>query len=499
MAYSAENLKKMLAGGLTQAEVNQLQMGTASQALKIKAGKALSAGMPTAYNDWEQQAKNQASAPHYDPATRTSTAPVVPASNGGTGPSARRSGGGGTFPLPTSSIPQAPVAQTNPYPPMPSMTDLGAMPQIPGPYQFSVPTLEMHDFTEKAKQLAADAFAPYLAAFDVARTNAQAQGKTSKEATAGLYSNFVKDIAAKAAETADRYDEVKAEQAQRTTQQQSDVQENQQSANANLGDQLKAYGLEQSIPSTLGQGVAQQTNAQNVAGQAGESQQQFYDTEKLAQGNYDTRFGELAQKSGIGAQGDLDSQLMNILAGIDINKANAQGEQSTTALDLAQKLADRDFQMQSQNAGLNMQGQQLNAGSLQDYFKNQMGQRQQIGTENQDAFNNWMSTNDWISKQAGAAGSTFDLGDLPPGASRALSILDQGTGSKQIADSAYQAMVQRWREFKANPALATSTTGGADLIQMFTQEMGDLAESLGVPASIMEAAAAEHARNAELL
>lgn len=327
----------------------------------------------------------------------------------------------GGQPAPVPTVPTG--TGTNPYTPFqydPGTNPYG-IPQAPAPFDFQIPSIEMRDFTEQAKKIAAEAFAPYLAAFDIARSNAQAQGKTSKEATAGLYANFTKDIAAKAAETAERYDDIKAEQASRGEAQQADIQENTQSANANIGGQLAALGLQTSIPTALEQGASEQVTAQNDAAAATESQQQFMDTQQVAQGNYDTQYGNIMQHQGMVAQGDLESQLMNILAGIDINKANASGEQAGTALELAQSLADRDFQMQAQNAGLSMQGQQLEAGQQQSQFENLLGQHNTWEGENQqnykNAFELWAAEQgfniDAMAAAGQAGGSEFDMGDYP--------------------------------------------------------------------------------------
>jgi len=326
------------------------------------------------------------------------------------------------------------------------------MPEAPGAYNFNIPTVEMRDFTEQAKKIAADAFAPYLAAFDIARTNAQAQGATSKEATKGLYDNFVKDIAAKAAETAQRYDQTKAEQATRGEAQQADIAENQQSANANVGQQLGALGLETSAPEMLQQGANNQAYAQDQAAAGTESQQQFYDSQKLAQGNYDSQFGLLKEGAGIGAQQDLDSQLLNLLANIDINKANASGQQSTTALELAQTLANRDLEAQRANAGYSLQGQGMEADQIQQLFGNQMALHNTAQGELQQDWENELAIGnlnvDAMAAQAKAGGQgNFDMSNYP-GASRALGILINGTGDEELSQQTVAKIADAFEQYR---------------------------------------------------
>lgn len=372
-----------------------------------------------------------------------------------------------------------------------------AMPDAPGATNFNIPTIEMRDFTEQAKKIAADAFAPYLAAFDIARTNAQAQGQTSKEATKGLYDNFVKDIAAKAAETAQRYDATKAEQATRGEAQQADIAENQQSANANVGNQLAALGLDSSAPTMLQQGANDQAFAQDQAAAGTESQQQFYDSQKLAQGNYDSQFGLLQQKAGISAQSDLDSQLMNLLSGIDINKANAQGEQGQTALSLAQTLADRDFQMQNANAGNSLQGQQLGAQQQQNQFENQLGLRNQWNQESQQEWDNRYKIGQ-LNAEAGSAGAEFDMGNYP-GASRPLGILLNATGNPDLSDQTYKAIGNAFLEFANMPENANSSENDPLLAIRFAQYMAEQGARLapGVPSGALTAAAREYVATAK--
>ena len=502
---NAQQVQQLRAAGISVQEIRAWQLGTASQDLKLKVGKALSSNLPVAYNNWPAQAARQAESPAYSPATRTS----VPTKTTPT-PTRGRSvpGGGGTFGKTPPSVgtgvtPQAPgdlgynipSMGENPY----------GMPEAPGAYNFNIPTIEMRDFTEQAKKIAADAFAPYLAAFDIARTNAQAQGATSKEQTKGLYDNFVKDIAAKAAETAQRYDETKAEQATRGEAQQADIAENQQSANANVGAQLSALGLETSAPTMLQQGANDQAYAQDQAAAGTESQQQFYDSQKLAQGNYDSQFGLLQQGAGIGAQQDLDSQLMNLLAGIDINKANASGQQSTTALELAQTLANRDLQAQQANAGYSLQGQGMQADQAQQIFNNQLGLHNASQGELQQNWENEFKIGqmnvDALAAQAKAGGEgNFNMSNYP-GASRALGILLNGTGgNEQVSQQAAMKIADAFQTYKqthlgqnSDPSL--NPYAALDFAQWITQQ----AQALGidVPPATLNAAAREFVSSAK--
>lgn len=380
------------------------------------------------------------------------------------------------------------------------------LPNAPGLPDFNIPSLEMRDFTEQAKKIAAEAFAPYLAAFDIARSNAQAQGKTSKEATAGLYANFVKDIASKAAETADRYDEVKGETAARGEAQQADIAESQGSANANIAGQLKALGLDVSAPSVLEQGAEQQTTEQAEAGAATESQQQFLDTQKLAQGDYDTQYGSIMGHQGLVAQQDIDSQLMNLLAGIDVNKANASGEQSTTALSLAQQLADRDYQMQAQNANLSMQGQQMEYSAGQDQFQNQIGLFNTWEAQDQqdyaNAFDLWKTQQgfdiDWagLGAQAGAgAGGTddFDMSDYPGQTQTYGWLKSQLQGDEQATDKVYQAIDGMLAAYTEDVSQIEANETVQVRAAKFARQVGQqLSMATGIPASLAQAAAANY-------
>ena len=339
-------------------------------------------------------------------------------------------------------------------------------------------------------------------------SNAQAQGKTSKEATAGLYANFIKDIAAKAAETAGRYDEIKAETAQRGEAQQSDIAENQGSANANIAGQLAALGLDVSAPSMLQQGAEQQTTEQAEAGAATESQQQFLDSQKVAQGNYDTQYGSIMGHQGLVAQQDLDSQLMNLLTGIDVNKANASGQQSTTSLELAQQLADRDYQMQAANANLSMQGQQLDYQGQQDLFNNQRDLFTTWEAQDQgdyaNAYNLWKADEDlklgWagLGAQASAGASAggpaeVDMSDYPGQTQTYGWLKSQLNNDIAATDKVYQAIDGMLAAYTEDVSQIEAKETVQVRANKFARQVGQqLSSQTGIPSALAMAAAANY-------
>jgi len=518
---SIDQRKKLRAAGLTPDEIKAYQLGNASTQLRIKATNAMKSGTPTTgfFVDPHGSGTPQRTPnPSNTGVANYPTNPNVPALGK---PPTGYGGRGAVDPMPDqpgrTDLGKKPPTKTNgdvfvrnaQPAPTPFIYDSPSnpynIPNAPGAPNFNVPVLEMRDFTEQAKKIAAEAFAPFLAAFDIARTNAQAQGKTSKEATAGLYENFTKDIAKAAADTAGRFDEVKAETAARGEAQQADIAESQGSANANMAEQLKAYGLDVSAPTMLQQGVEQQTSEQAEAGAATESQQQFLDTQKLAQGNYDTQYGSIMGHQGLVAQQDLDSQLMNTLAGIDVNKANASGQQATTSLELAQQLADRDFQMQGQNASLSMQGQQMDYAALQDLFNNQMSQYTTWESQDQqdyaNAFDLWKTQQgfdiDWATLAgAGAAGGgagEFDMGDYP-GQTQTYGWLKHQLGDDEAAtDKVYRAIDDMLASYTSDAsqieAKETVQVRAANFARLVRDQ---LAASTGIPTALAQAAAANY-------
>jgi len=512
-------LQKLKASGFGQAAIRAFQLGTADPTLRQR--------MTMVLQGVQGGLSSAPTSPQNTPVFgRTASLPGggVVAGNTQTGrptvrnPSTPSGGYGGrgvvdpmrdplpkrTDPGPTSTSASTP---TSPYTPFTydSPSNPYNLPDAPGAPDFTVPTLEMRDFTEQAKKIAADAFAPYLAAFDIARSNAQAQGKTSKEATAGLYANFVQDIAKKAAETAGRYDEMKGETATRGEAQQSDIAESQGSANANIAEQLKSLGLDVSAPSMLQQGADQQTSEQAEAGAATESQQQFLDQQKVAQGNYDTQYGSIMGHQGLVAQQDIDSQLMNTLAGIDVNKANAQGEQGKTSLELAQQLADRDYQMQAGNANLSMQEQQADYQGQQDLFNNQIGLFNTWEAQDQqdyaNAFDLWKTQQgfdiDWAGLGAkvgaGAGGSdNFDMSDFP-NQTQTWGWLKNQMGDEAQADRVYQAIDGMLASYVEDPSQMEANASVQKRAAIFARRAAQqIASTTGIPLSLAQAAAANY-------
>lgn len=281
-------------------------------------------------------------------------------------------------PTPTGTTPFDYPIEDNPY----------GIPSAPDPYQFQVPVYEMRDFTEQARKIAADAFGPYLAGFDIARANAERQGNVSKEGTKKLYEQFGKDLASKAQETAQRYDAMKAEVAARGQANKADLQESAQSADTQNMDRMAALGIGSVAPDMNAQNAeANQANASQATGQT-ESMMQYLDKNQLGAGDYDTRFQNITQQSGINAQGQLDNSIMNLLANIDVNKANASGQVAQTAIDLAEKLANRDLQVQQLQGAGSMWGQQQQAGQQQQGFENQLGLHNTWEQQNQNNLEN---------------------------------------------------------------------------------------------------------------
>jgi hypothetical protein len=438
--------------------------------------------------------------PVYGKQTNTTTSTGVRPAGGFT-PSNYGAGAGGSVFSPSLG-----AGSNTPYDPNSILTDIlkypgnpYGMPDDPGAFNFQSTPVEMRDFTEPAKKIAMDAFAPYLAGFDMAITNAKQQGNVSNQQLDGMYSQFVKDIATKAADVANQHDEATGRAQEQGQQRISDVQESTQSANAGLAQTLKAVGMDQAIMPNLQQGVDQGAAEQQQIREATAQEQSGIASDKQAAGTNAAQYGNIMQHQGLVAHQENDQNLGNILANIDLNKANAQGEQGRMTVDLAQKLADRDLQGQIANQGNEFGVQQANYGAKVGAYDRAKGRHDTREAENQQNWGNQFAVYgkiyDSVQAQmanAAKAGSTFNMADYP-GPSQTIGIAVRDGLDKQSASDAYASIQSAYQDWINNPDNVNADESIQARAERFSNELAKMGALQGYDPSTVNQMAKSYA------
>jgi len=237
----------------------------------------------------------------------------------------------------------------SPYPEAPGIPD------IPG---ITPPTIEPKDFSEEARKMAAEAFAPLIASLDQSKVNVGQQGERTRKILSGLYENMVSDIAESAAQTSAQYTAQQGEASSRDQALQQTIGGGYDKGQQQVTDVAQQLGLGSAVPQAVGQMEGDQQWLQGMAGVQGNAFQNYLGAQKQGAADQAAGWQDVARTSGQVAQESNLNQVAQMLAGIDQDIAGATTNQLSTAIDIGQQLTDRDLQAQTTNAGFNMTAQQ---------------------------------------------------------------------------------------------------------------------------------------------
>lgn len=418
-SITAEQLAKLKAAGLSAYDIALYSRGQAPQALQAKVqgiisgntgvaapvGKSIAAaigGSLGAINrtPWPKAGETNAYGQTYTPGVRPDFSPtgnygVISETSKSIGGSIKNAAAGLLDILSgrkgaTQNSSQRPVntggrkaaKENDPMSQYPDMPDLG---------QYTVPSVTPQDFSAQANEMAANAYAPYIGAFDQANANATAQAGVSKEALGTLYDKFVQDIAAKSVDQQGEYAAAGNAAGQRATDLGATIGQNYSGASNQLAAQLGSLGLEAAAPQVLDESASDQAWQQSQAAQGGKAQQDYYATQGQGQSDYMRQLGIIQQQQGMAAQSGVDQQLSQFKQNTDLAKSGALSEQAQQAISIANQLADRDLGAQTTNAGFQMQNNQMQMSQAEAQYNAQVARwqaaqnLQQQGIENNRA------------------------------------------------------------------------------------------------------------------
>jgi hypothetical protein len=232
------------------------------------------------------------------------------------------------------------------------------MPGFPDLGDYTAPVIQAKDYTEEARRLADEAFAPLFAQYEVNKGNISSQGENSRRIVGGLYENMVKDIATQAAAQDAQYEQHGAEVAAGGQALKEDIGQNYASANQGSADLLQKLGLQAIAPELLQAGANDQAWAQSQAATNTNAMQNYFDQQQQGQADYNQKQGQITQGAGAVAQQDVLAQVASALAGVDQQIAGSRSDSMKTAIDMANTLTDRDLGVQTSNAGFQQSAQQ---------------------------------------------------------------------------------------------------------------------------------------------
>lgn len=379
--------------------------------------------------------------------------------------------------------------------------DYGGMPTAPGPYDYQPPVITPGDFTDLASQIVNSNMAPAIGAYDTLSANAQTQGDRSVAQTAGLYENYLKNIAETKAAGDTEYDKLGADAGQRGQDVQAQMAQNTASSNANVANEAQRLGLQTAAPESLQQAANDLAFAQNQQAQATSGEQNYYDAQQQGRSDYMGSYGNIAESQGLNAQQDLRQNLAQILMEIGTNKANLQSSVGQMATDLAMQMQQQDLAAQTTSAGYNWEGQQAEAQQpWQQYeaemnaWENGVGQQQQA-LEN---YLNWYKTGSDVDQgwaqlgldrqKAAAGGSSGGGGDvIPTGAIKTLEYAKRVMGPEK-ASQLITKLNSEYGAWLRSPQ-ALDATSYAERKNRFIQYISGLALAGYDPATVQAVAA----------
>jgi hypothetical protein len=174
-----------------------------------------------------------------------------------------------------------------------------------------------------------------------------------------LYDQYVKSIAQGAADTGQRYANAGTERAQQGQALAGNVGDYYQSANSSTADLLKSIGAQQAAPELLQQGANEQAVQQSQIGQGTQAMQDYYSQQNQGAQDQAVGYQDAARNESVRGQANVLADAAAQIGGVDKQEAGSRTTQATTALDIANQLANRDFQMQQANVGNNMNNAQF--------------------------------------------------------------------------------------------------------------------------------------------
>jgi hypothetical protein len=369
-------------------------------------------------------------------------------------------------------------------------------------YDYVPPTIQMRDFTDEANANVDKAFAPLFAAYAQQKQDINTKSGQDRQVVGGLYDQYVKSIAEGAADTDKRYDAAGAERAQQGQALGSTVGNYYQSANSNTADLLKSIGAQQAAPELLQQGANEQAVQQSQVGQGTQAMQDYYGQQNQGAQDQAVGYQDAARNESVRGQANVLADAAAQIGGVNRQEAGSHTEAGKTALDIAQQLANRDFQVQQTNVGnaanaynANYQGEVGNYNAARqnildqqdlDYKTTQLGQgQQQIDIERDKAAGAGAGSG---VNPTGLNATTLQLGDqigqqAVADITRTINEVTVGSGVRagdpDKMGNAYIAMLSKANEVAQRSGVPVSSVQNA-MIQMWKDSFG-AADSIPAP------------------
>lgn len=269
--------------------------------------------------------------------------------------------------------------------------------------EFQQPTFTARDFTDQANQNAAAAYNPRFAAIDAAAAGSQSQYKRADAITAGLYENLVKSVAQSGEAAKARYAAAGQEQGNRTQELQANIGNTYNGAQNQMADLMKQLGQGEAAPQVLQRGVADSGWNQSQAATQGAAQQAAISQQGQGQQDYMANVANAERTQGTVRREDLLNDLTQTLQGYDQQRMGLEGDKMTTAMDIANRLSDRDLQLQQMNYG----GYKDAYGARADAAQTQLGLAQSNRQFSAQQAQNQLD-NQYRTSQAGQAQANAD-------------------------------------------------------------------------------------------
>lgn len=217
--------------------------------------------------------------------------------------------------------------------------------------EFTPPQIEMRDFTGQGQQIAGSIYAPQFAAIDSASKGAQQQYGRSDKVIEGLYRNLVDSIAQRQVATDKQYGQAVAGEKAGGQKLVQDIGNTYKASQNQQADLMAKLGLEEAAPDTLTRGTEDQAYQQSMAQRASQSQQQALGTMRQGQADYSKNIQNASQTQGTVSRENLLNDLSQVLRMYDQQRMGVTSDQSNAAMEIANRLSDRDLDVQRMQYG----------------------------------------------------------------------------------------------------------------------------------------------------
>lgn len=422
----AAAVQKMLKAGISGATLRKLQLGQLDPRLAaamareygFTLGGSLSPPSPE-YNNWPKQAERQATAPRYDPGTRTITTnwgnrdtrqPTIPTSTHSATPqssvplgkklldvvigSIPTSWGSGTTPPPSlPSIDLPPIPDIPPgggveWPTPPSYDPLPDFPDLP---DLNIPVVTPRDFTPQAEEAMNKAYAPLFAGIEASRGNVRQQGDRATAMTGGAYDEAIKTLASNAATN-------KAENAAAIAENKTQGEALSESIGANytgnaqeVAQTLKNLGIETAAEPVLGEAGNEAAWQQGQAEQSTAAQADYLTNQGLADTKYATDMSDVVAGQKATTASDIAEQVTQNLFQLDQIKTGYDADKIARAIEMAMSLRSEDIGLQQYNAQNSITQQQSAIDEVLARYQSQVNSANVSNENRQSAFQNIMA------------------------------------------------------------------------------------------------------------